>query len=224
LKLVFKRLASDKSDRTRLGRNFCRFVVGGTAPALEAQPPSGSPSSAGVFTRSGGLWTQQGKKPRFETAPRSDAQPPMWRSCLRGTCEVLPAPGCTRPPLVARARDPEGADATPNGRPRFRFGHGAGPFSGFSRSKNDLDAKLGAALAPRTPHDFRRSLSTTLHERFGVPPPIVETILDHVGGHKAGVAGVYNKASYLDQRRPRTLGPTRHADHEQPGVRIAPVA
>jgi hypothetical protein len=40
-----------------------------------------------------------------------------------------------------------------------------------------------------------------LHERFDVPPHIVETILGHVGGHKSGVGGVYNKALYLDQRR-----------------------
>ena len=50
-------------------------------------------------------------------------------------------------------------------------------------------------------HDFRRSLSTALHERFGVTPHVVEAILGHVGGHKAGVAGVYNKALYLDERR-----------------------
>jgi hypothetical protein len=29
----------------------------------------------------------------------------------------------------------------------------------------------------------------------------VEAILGHVGGHKSGVGGVYNKALYLDQRR-----------------------
>jgi len=39
---------------------------------------------------------------------------------------------------------------------------------------------------------------------------VVEIILAHVGGHKSGVAGVYNKASYLDERR-RAL--QRWADH-----------
>ena len=39
---------------------------------------------------------------------------------------------------------------------------------------------------------------------------MVEVILGHVGGHKGGVAGVYNKASYLDERR-RAL--QRWADH-----------
>jgi integrase len=61
-----------------------------------------------------------------------------------------------------------------------------------------------------TPHDFRRSLSTALHERFGVPPHVVEAILGHVGAYKSGVAGIYNKAVYADERR-RAL--QRWADH-----------
>ena len=31
---------------------------------------------------------------------------------------------------------------------------------------------------------------------LGVLPHIVEAILNHVSGHKAGVAGVYNRARY----------------------------
>jgi hypothetical protein len=79
-------------------------------------------------------------------------------------------------------------------------------FQGWSKSKAELDARItkahhGRALNDWTLHDFRRSLSTSLHERFGVPPHVVETILGHVGGHKSGVAGTYNKALYLDERR-----------------------
>ena len=48
---------------------------------------------------------------------------------------------------------------------------------------------------------FSASLSTALHERFGVLPHVVEAALGHVGGHRAGVAGVYNQALYLDERR-----------------------
>ena len=51
-------------------------------------------------------------------------------------------------------------------------------------------------------HDFRRSLSTSLHgKRFAVPPHVVEVMLGHVSGHKAGPAGVYNKAIYRDERQ-----------------------
>src|SRR5262249_9146222 len=48
---------------------------------------------------------------------------------------------------------------------------------------------------------FRRALSTALQDRFPVPPHVVEAILGHISGHKAGVAGTYNKAAYLDDRR-----------------------
>ena len=45
---------------------------------------------------------------------------------------------------------------------------------------------------------------------MGVPPHVVEVLLGHAGGHKGGVAGIYNRASYLDERR-RAL--QRWADH-----------
>jgi integrase len=95
----------------------------------------------------------------------------------------------------------------PDGTPREHiFGTIVGcGYQNWSRGKADLDARIvemnhGKALEWRL-HDFRRSLSTALHERFGVPPHVVEVLLGHVGGHKAGVAGTYNKAIYLEERR-----------------------
>jgi integrase len=85
------------------------------------------------------------------------------------------------------------------------FGNAAGRgFQNYSRAKAELDARIAAAgheLEHWTLHDFRRSLSTALHDRFGVLPHVVETILGHAGGHKSGVAGTYNKAIYLEERR-----------------------
>jgi integrase len=104
-------------------------------------------------------------------------------------------------PLSAPARAILAARLQHRPKRNLVFGYGEGPFSGFAKAKKELDAKLGAAVAPWRLHDFRRSISTALHERFDVPPNIVETILGHVGGHKSGVGGVYNKALYLDQRR-----------------------
>ena len=48
------------------------------------------------------------------------------------------------------------------------FGRGEGGFSGWSKAKARLDAQLG--LEPWVLHDFRRSLSTTMHERLDVAP------------------------------------------------------
>ena len=77
-------------------------------------------------------------------------------------------------------------------------------YQNWSRGKVDLDARIaarhGKALEWRL-HDFRRSVSTALHDRLGIPPHVVEEILGHVGGHKGGVAGTYNKAIYLEERR-----------------------
>jgi integrase len=112
--------------------------------------------------------------------------------------------------VAARPRRTE-ADGTPRD---LVFGYGQRGYQDWSGSKADLDARIAAARKGRgldwTPHDFRRSLSTALHERFGVPPHVVEAILGHVGGHRGGVSGIYNRALYLDERR-RAL--QRWADH-----------
>jgi hypothetical protein len=36
---------------------------------------------------------------------------------------------------------------------------------------------------------------------LGVLPHVIEAILNHVSGHKAGVAGVYNRATYGKEKR-----------------------
>ena len=52
-----------------------------------------------------------------------------------------------------------------------------------------------------TPHDFRRTMITTMNEELGIEPHVVEAIVNHTSGVKSGVAGVYNRALYLPQRR-----------------------
>jgi integrase len=100
---------------------------------------------------------------------------------------------------IIRAQ-PQRVDAA--GRPRdLIFGNGDGGFQGWSNAKGELDARLaegGVSLPHWTLHDFRRTLSTVLHERLGVAPHIVEAVLGHVS---AGVAGVYNRASYRAEKR-----------------------
>jgi integrase len=93
------------------------------------------------------------------------------------------------------------------------FGHGVDRgFQDWSGSKADIDARLGQAFEWRL-HDFRRSFSTALHERFGVPPHVVEAALGHVSGFKSGVSGVYNKAIYLDERRRALARWAGHIEH-----------
>jgi integrase len=55
----------------------------------------------------------------------------------------------------------------------------------------------GVPLANFTPHDFRRTASTALHEA-GFQSDWIEKCLAH---EQRGVRAVYNKAEYAEQRR-----------------------
>jgi integrase len=106
----------------------------------------------------------------------------------------------------------------------FLFGRGQQAFSGWSKCKQRLDAKIkektGKALPHWTPHDLRRSFATyacgglpehlfaTLNARdkrlaggLGIGPHIIEATLNHVSGHKSGVAGTYNRSTYASEKR-----------------------
>jgi integrase len=48
--------------------------------------------------------------------------------------------------------------------------------------------------------DLRRTGSTGMGD-IGITPHVVEAVLNHVSGSKAGVAGTYNKALYLKEKR-----------------------
>ncbi len=80
-----------------------------------------------------------------------------------------------------------------------------GPFSGWSKAKAALDARISAAragevLLPWRLHDIRRTVATRLAD-LGVLPHVVEAILNHASGHKAGVAGVYNRSAYAAEKQ-----------------------
>jgi len=45
---------------------------------------------------------------------------------------------------------------------------------------------------------------------LGIAPHIIEAILNHQSGHKASVAGVYNRARYIEPMRDALM---RWADH-----------
>lgn len=86
------------------------------------------------------------------------------------------------------------------------------PFRGWSQAKNALDQRINATghkLEPWVIHDLRRTMATRMAE-FGTAPHIIEAVLNHVSGHKAGVAGVYNRASYEPQKR---IALARWAEH-----------
>jgi integrase len=74
-------------------------------------------------------------------------------------------------------------------------------FTEWDKAKQALDERLGDTVAPFRLHDLRRSVATKMADDLGVFPHIVETVLNHAGGHKAGTAGIYNRANYTSQVR-----------------------
>jgi integrase len=77
-------------------------------------------------------------------------------------------------------------------------------FAGWAIAKARLDqhiAKANGAMAPWVVHDLRRTVATCMAEKLKVPPHIIEAVLNHVSGHRAGVAGIYNRASYATEKR-----------------------
>ncbi len=94
------------------------------------------------------------------------------------------------------------------------FGIGTGGYSGWSKSKKELDqrildarrANVGKGAKPMSwrLHDLRRTGDTLMNDELGIDPHVVEAILNHVSGSKSGkdgVAGVYNKAVYLKKKK-----------------------
>jgi integrase len=84
------------------------------------------------------------------------------------------------------------------------FGSLEGPFQGHGFAKSALDGRIRDAtrenLKPWRIHDLRRTVATRMAD-IGVLPHVVEAVLNHISGYKAGVAGVYNRASYAAEKR-----------------------
>jgi integrase len=111
---------------------------------------------------------------------------------------VIPTSATARTILEAR-RQSDGRE--------FVFGRGQGGFSGWSQCKNRLDEDV--RIPAFTIHDIRRAVATGMGE-IGVQPHIVEAVLNHVSGSKAGVAGRYNKSQYEAEK---TNALTRWDEH-----------
>lgn len=111
-------------------------------------------------------------------------------------------------PLAPLARDMVAAAPRIEGELVFSAS-GTRPLTGFSRIKEKLDEAMLAVAREENPaavvqpwriHDLRRTCSTGMHA-LGIAPHIVEAVLNHVSGARAGVAGVYNVAEYRPEKQ-----------------------
>ena len=53
---------------------------------------------------------------------------------------------------------------------------------------------------PFTLHDLRRTMATGM-QRIGIALPVVEAVLNHVSGSRAGIVGVYQRHAYFEEKR-----------------------
>jgi integrase len=87
----------------------------------------------------------------------------------------------------------------PDGASGCVFGRRGTGFSGWSKSKTELNVML-ASVGWKMPawglHDLRRTFSTRLHDA-GVEPLVIEALLAH---KQQGVAAVYNRASFREAK------------------------
>jgi integrase len=85
---------------------------------------------------------------------------------------------------------------------------GDAPLRSYGRAKQKLDAALLAVAesenatppAHWTFHDLRRTAASGM-ARLGMPVHVIEAVLAHRGGEVSGVAAVYNRHSYLPEKR-----------------------
>lgn len=86
----------------------------------------------------------------------------------------------------------------------FVLSHKPGhPVSGFSKMKRRLDSALERAqqrMRPWRLHDLRRTVATNM-QRLGVRFEVTEAILNHVSITQAGVASVYQRHDWAEEKR-----------------------
>lgn len=97
---------------------------------------------------------------------------------------------------------------------------GRTPVSGISKAKAALDAAMsreGQQFDPWRLHDIRRTVATGL-QRLGVRFEVTEALLNHVSGSKGGVAGVYQRHDWADEKRSALAAWAGHVDRLMTGI------
>lgn len=128
--------------------------------------------------------------------PELDEQAGTWTipasRCKNGRAHTLPLPGVAWRIIndVPRRTNRD-----------LLFGdRAASGFSAWHISKRALDARLGDAVASWTVHDIRRSTATHMAD-IGIAPHVIEAVLNHFSGHRAGIVQVYNRSTYEREMR-----------------------
>lgn len=81
---------------------------------------------------------------------------------------------------------------------KFVFTTNGSALSGWSSAKTSLDKNMGCT--DWRLHDLRRTAASGM-ARLNIPPHVVDKILNHSSGAIRGVAAVYNRYQYGDERK-----------------------
>ncbi len=72
--------------------------------------------------------------------------------------------------------------------------------SGFGRAKSRIDRHAQLTDTDWRVHDLRRTVATNM-AMLRVAPHVIEAVLNHKSGIISGVAAIYNRHGYLDEKR-----------------------
>jgi integrase len=101
-------------------------------------------------------------------------------------------------PLTPLAREILASVERIDGSPLVFTVNGTVPVEIGSKMKRRLDALTG--IVEWRIHDIRRSVVTGMAD-LSIAPHVIELIVNHVSGFRAGVAGVYNRSELMTERR-----------------------
>ena len=93
----------------------------------------------------------------------------------------------------------------------FSTNGGSTPSSNYGQNKRRLDALLPAGMPAWRLHDLRRTCATGL-AKLGVPVHVTEAALNHKSGKISGIAAVYNRHDYKDEKIQALEAWGRHLD------------
>jgi integrase len=87
-----------------------------------------------------------------------------------------------------------------------------GGFSDLTLSeRRSLSRRHGISISDFVLHDLRRTAATAM-ARLNIPPHVVDRLLNHVSGQIRGVAAVYNRHAYTDERKAALDAWARHLE------------
>ena len=111
---------------------------------------------------------------------------------------------------------------------------GGGGITAFSAIRRRLEALIGAERAEADPearapepgtrwtfHDFRRTGVSTLAS-MGIAPHVADRLLNHVTGAIQGVAAVYQRAQFLEERKAAVLAWAAFVEAAAAGRQLSP--